>query len=589
MKASSRPIHVLLGLVLLAPSSATRAQGPAPVPAEPPAWAKDAVYYLIHPDRFRNGDPRNDPKVADLRGAWPYEVPRDWRLSPWTADWYKLQPWEKATGRSFSEIVPMRRYGGDLQGILERLDHVQGLGATAILLEPIFEAPSAARRDAASLHHVDNNLGPDPEGDRLLWATENPSDPATWKWSAADRLFLRLVQECHRRQMKVVLDGVFDHVGATFWAFRDVRSRGRSSRLASWFSVGAFDDPRTPDDELEYAAAEGVREWPELRRDGDTLAAGPRDYIRAIVRRWSDPNGDGDPTDGVDGWRLAAVERLPRGFVRELRRWVTEANPEGLLADQTASDSWAQAVRTFFVDRQNAVTPSAFDAALAAIRDAVPPASGLALLNSLEDHRSPRLASQIVNPDRTGAEPSPSDDPKYDLREPRPEEWRRLRMMAAFQFASPGAPVLRYGIEAGMWAPAPDKPMLWRELTYEKEAAHPLGQQRKPDPVKFDDDLLEFFQTLGKLRATQPALRLGSTETVLADDQRRVFVFARTLESDRVVAAFNASDKDAVVELPAPALEVRDLLSGRRLQVRDEKVQATLPAQGAVYLAADTR
>jgi hypothetical protein len=92
------------------------AQGPPALRTGPPAWAQDALWYVIQPDRFRNGDPRNDPKVSDLRGAAPYDVPRDWRLSPWTADWYKLQPWEKVTGRGFYEIAPMRRFGAICRG-----------------------------------------------------------------------------------------------------------------------------------------------------------------------------------------------------------------------------------------------------------------------------------------------------------------------------------------------------------------------------------------------------------------------------------------------------------------------------------------
>ncbi len=567
------------------------------------------MWYVIQPDRFRNGDPRNDPKVSDLRGAAPHDLPRDWRVSPWTADWYKLQPWEQATGRSFYEIAPMRRFGGDLQGVLERLDHIQSLGVTAIILNPVFEAPSASRRDAAALHHVDNNLGPDPDGDRLVWATENPADPATWKWTTADRLFLRLVQECHRRQMKLVLDGVFDHVGVTFWGFRDLRSRGRTSRFADWFAVRSLDDPKTPADELDYAAAEGVREWPELRRDGDTLAQGPRDHLRAVVKRWGDPNGDGDASDGVDGWRVAAADGLPRGFLRELRRWVVGANPEGLLIGEVAAgptlrfksdeldaamnDPWAKATRAFFTFRQAAITPAELDTRLAASRADLTPEAAQASLDAIDGGRGPRVASQIVNPDREEASlASPREDAKYDVRAPRAEDARRLRLLAAFQFASLGAPVLTFGTEAGLWGaadPDSEKPMLWRDLVYEAEATDPLGRPRKADGVRFDDELFKFYQGLGRIRASQAALRRGSLETVLADDARRLFAFVRALETERVTAAFNASDKDVTVDLPAPAAAVRDLLSGRRQRVKDQKVQVTLPPQSAAYLAADVR
>ena len=140
MTTLRRSLCQLLALVLFA--NLARAQGAAPLRKGPPTWAQDAVWYVIQPDRFRNGDPRNDPKPSDLRGAAPADIPRDWRVSPWTADWYRLQPWEKATGKAFYEVAPLRRYGGDLQGILERLDTIQALGVTALILNPVFEAPS---------------------------------------------------------------------------------------------------------------------------------------------------------------------------------------------------------------------------------------------------------------------------------------------------------------------------------------------------------------------------------------------------------------------------------------------------------------
>jgi hypothetical protein len=104
--------------------------------------------------------------------------------------------------------------------------------------------------------------------------------------------------------------------------------------------------------------------------------------------------------------------------------------------------------------------------------------------------------------------------------------------------------------------------------------------------VHFDEELYKYYQSLGHIRAAQPALRRGTFETVVADDARRVYAFVRALEDDRVVAAFNASDREQALELPL-ALPTRDLLSGRRYKPRGGKTALALPALGAALLASE--
>ena len=194
-------------------------------------WFADAVWYQIFPERFRNGDPANDPMPSSLKGTWPYFVPKDWGIIPWSADWYALQPWEKADGRGFYVNAQLRRYGGDIQGIIDELDYLQKLGVNALYLNPIFESPSLHKYGAAMYRHVDRHFGPDPDGDMKFFAQEDPADPATWRWSAADRLFLKLIAETHRRHMHIIIDGVFNHVGIPFWAFQRARTEGPDESL----------------------------------------------------------------------------------------------------------------------------------------------------------------------------------------------------------------------------------------------------------------------------------------------------------------------------------------------------------------------
>src|SRR5262249_46849377 len=106
-------LHSLIAMVsALVPLALAAKPKPAAVP-EVPEWAKRAVWYQIFPERFRNGDTANDPRLPDLAGSWPHVTPSQWNISPWTSDWYKLQPWETTDTNGFYYHAQLRRYGGD--------------------------------------------------------------------------------------------------------------------------------------------------------------------------------------------------------------------------------------------------------------------------------------------------------------------------------------------------------------------------------------------------------------------------------------------------------------------------------------------
>src|SRR5690606_35250740 len=143
-------------LCALCVASAAHAQPAAEPSAQPsvdvPEWAKEAVWYQIFPERFRNGGPSNDPTADDLRASWPHLQPDAWRVAEWTADWYARADWEREASDDFYVTVQLRRYGGDLAGIIERLDYLDSLGVTALYLNPIFESPSLHKYDGATYH-----------------------------------------------------------------------------------------------------------------------------------------------------------------------------------------------------------------------------------------------------------------------------------------------------------------------------------------------------------------------------------------------------------------------------------------------------
>ena len=208
-------------------------------------WAADAVFYQVFAERFCNGDPANDPTRESLED--PENVPSSWHISRWTSDWHERAGWEQEMDERSNRgrAVYQRRYGGDLQGIINRLDYLRELGINAIYLNPVFYARSLHKYDGSSFHHVDPYFGPDPAGDMAIIAGDT-SEPSSWHWTAADKLFLTLVRRAHALGIRVVIDGVFNHTGRGFFAFEDIRRHQAASRYKDWYSIESFDDPATP-------------------------------------------------------------------------------------------------------------------------------------------------------------------------------------------------------------------------------------------------------------------------------------------------------------------------------------------------------
>lgn len=574
-----------------------------------PDWAKEAVWYQIFPERFHNADPSNDPQPIDMAGAWPYFVPDDWQVHPWTSDWYKLQPWEEATGRDFYGNANIRRYGGDLQGVIDKLDYLKDLGITAIYLNPIFEAPSLHKYDASMYHHVDNNFGPNPEKDREIWATEDPNDPSTWKWTSADSLFLKLIEEVHNRDMKIIIDGVFNHTGTQFWAFKDIVENQENSKYVDWYTIKTFDDPNTEENEFDYEGWLGIKDLPEFREDEYGLVSGPSEHVHAIVKRWMDPNGDGDPSDGIDGWRLDVAEMVSHNFWRTFRKWVRDINPEAYLTGEVWWEDWqnnkmfnaspwfgdqfdavmnyrfTRAVKHLVFQTEEIVGPQGFIDSMKAQYADYPKDNIYVLMNLLGSHDTERLASLIVNPNNWYDHyASVKDNPDFDVRKPNAEERAKQRLAVGINMTMPGAPFIYYGDEAGMWGgddPDDRKPMVWAEFEYEDETTHPFGKERPVDKVEFDQELFNWYKNLIAIRNNNKVLSLGDIDFFVIDEQNEVFGYIRTLEDESAWIVINNNPNSYSLDYMNPELfpmdkSVTELITNKNYKFDNRKLKTDL-------------
>jgi len=598
--------------VLVILTGAARGEAPMKMEEFVPDWAKDAVWYQIFPERFRNGDPSNDPTKDDLAGAYPDAPGLPWRVHPWTSDWYARQDYEQDAPLPFHELVQRRRYGGDLQGIIDRLDYLQDLGVTAIYLNPVFDSPSSHKYDGISYHHIDPNFGPDPAGDRALMAEENPGDPSTWVWTSADKLALELINQCHARGIRVIFDGVFNHMGARSWPFRDVVEKQQASPYADWFTVKSWRDPGKGV-EFDYEGWFGHKTLPEFREDEEGIVAGPRDYIFAATRRWMDPDGDGDPSDGIDGWRLDVAFCVAHPFWKKWRKVVKGVNSEAYITaelidpvpqlkpylegdefDAVMNYNFAFACSDYFADEKTRISTGEFDRRLRELREAFPPGVAEVQQNLFGSHDTDRIGSHIVNRDREHAGNwgayfnfSKVENGQYDPRKPTAEELESQKLFTVFQMTYVGAPMIYYGDEAGMWgANDPDcrKPMVWEDLDYEDEATLPDGSiKESPDKVGVNEVLRAHYRKLIGLRRDLPALRRGSFETILIDDERQLYGFRRRLGTEEVLVVLNNSGKSQEASLESGGVW-EDRWNGGQVASADGRLELSLAPRGACIL-----
>ena len=576
---------------------------PAPPTAfeDPPEWSKRAVWYQIFPERFYNGDPSNDPRPEDIAGSYPGFVPDGWQVTPWTQDWYQDDAyWHELVGKqdvfgndlsSFGQKSQLRRYGGDLQGVLDKMDYLVELGVTAVYFNPLNDAPSLHKYDARNWRHIDRNFGPDPAGDVSIMEGEVPDDPSTWKFTAADQLFLEVIRTFHRYGIKVILDYSWNHTGKSFWAWKDLETHQAASTYADWYWIEQFDDPQTEDNEFKYRGWLGVPSLPEIKEtefqdhtkavkvfEGDVFQQKAKEHIFQVTTRWLDPNQDGDPSDGVDGFRLDVAAEMPLGFWRDYRKLVRGINPDAFLLgeiwweewpdklldpevfvkgdvfDAPMNYRWFRAARHFFNAAPEAIPVSEFVDSLNSFRSNLRPQSNYAMMNLMASHDVPRVATALFNKNKYKVNSNPFGSNEYRINKPDQQTRETLLLMLVHQFTYIGAPHIWAGDEMGMWGaddPCCRKPLIWPEFEFDPESVHPTGKERPEDEVRFDEELFSAYRALIRLRKQHPALVSGDIEFVKVDDGKEILAYSRFDDQQEVLVVFNTGSTNQIISLPA--------------------------------------
>lgn len=603
--------------------SPTKKETPTPPSTninEAPAWSHNAIWYQIFVERFRNGSDENNPRREDLLGAWPDSIPESWAVTPWTQQWYQPDAWfADCVDDDFYHGIQARRYGGDLIGVLDKLDYLQDLGINAIYFNPLNHAPSLHKYDPTYYHHIDHHFGPDPEHDKKLLEQENMADPTTWVWTKADKLFLEIINACHKRNIRVILDYSWNHTGRTFWAFKDVQRNNENSAFKDWYYIKQFDDKKTAKNEFDYKSWFGATTLPELREnieghhdeeritliEGDLYSQSLKQHIYDVSARWLDPNQDGDPTDGVDGFRLDVAAEVPMGFWRQYRQFVRNINPDAYLVgevwyekwpddlldpkpflgdafDAVMNYRWYREARRLFAQAGEKITPSEFAKRIDMLYNKMERGNQYAMMNVVSSHDCPRVLTSLFNKGKYKFHTN-AKNPDYKIHRPDVDTYERLKLLLAHQYTFFGAPHIWNGDEMGMWGgddPDCRKPLIWPDLTFENETIHPVRKDHTiTDKVAFNTELHQFYKKLIKLRTNNEVLRTGEFEFLAVNDDNNTLAYRRFDATDEeIIIIFNLSDKAQTVTLDINTNNsYSDVFSSKQYQSSTNKLTIEIP------------
>ncbi|SEV82316.1 glycoside hydrolase family 13 protein [[Clostridium] fimetarium] len=513
-----------------------------------PDWAKGIVMYQIFVDRFCNGDTSND--VRD--GEYSY---MDKQVNA-VSDWNK-----------YPEQVGIREfYGGDLQGVMNKLDYLQKLGVEAIYFNPLFVSPSNHKYDIQDYDYIDPHFGiiVEEKGE-VLGACEQDNTCASMyinrvtnkkNLEASNAMFVKLIEEIHRRGMKVIIDGVFNHCGSfNKWLDREhIYSNGIDKYQAGasieeqspYHTFFKFYDNQWPEN-ISYDGWWGNCTLPKLNYESSPKL---EEYILNIGKKWV------SPPFNVDGWRLDVAADLGyskeynHNFWKKFRKVIKEANSNALILAENYGDSydWLQGDQwdtimnydafmepvTWFLtgmqkhsDEFREDMLGNADKFFDAMNHNMARLGGQSIaiaMNELSNHDHSRFLTR-TNKTTGRIESKGSKAAEYNINK------AVFKEAVVMQMTWPGAPTVYYGDEAGVcgWTDPDDR------------RTYPWGNE--------DEELIGFHTAVIKLHKENQALRFGSYKQLYAENN--LISYGRFDAVDVIIIVVNNSDDERKVRIPA--------------------------------------
>ena len=520
-----------------------------------PDWAKGAVMYQIFTDRFYNGDKSNDVETNEYYYIGDYSQ--------------RVTNWDK-----YPANMGVREfYGGDLQGVMDKLDYLQDLGVEVVYFNPLFVSPSNHKYDIQDYDYIDPHYGKivDDGGEVLPNGVTDNSQATKYKkrttglknLEASNELFIKLVEELHRRGMKVILDGVFNHCGS----FNKWMDRERIYEGEKDYEPGAYISADSPYRSYFRFFKEEPENWPyNGNYDGwwghDTLpklnyedSVKLENYILYIGRKWV------SPPYNVDGWRLDVAADLGRSneynhdFWKKFRTAVKDANPNALIlaehygdpSDWLKGDEWDTVMNydafmepiTWFLTGMEKHSDEAREELLGNIDNFIgsmahhmsnmlTPSLQVAM-NELSNHDHSRFLTRtnhmVGRVEHLGPEAANEYVNKAVMRE-----------AVVMQMTWVGAPTVYYGDEAGVCGfTDPDN-----------RRTYPWGHE--------DQELIAFHKEAIRIHKEHPALRTGSLK--ILGGEENVLSYARFKGNDRIVIVINNRSERTEVKVPVWEAEI---------------------------------